>query len=125
MVHGGGRVETAVEIALAASTAAQGLDRDRFLLYFGLIRAALSEAARKVFEMHPQGAQFFDESLQQSYERGRAQGRAADVVAFLEARGLAISDGQRERILKTADLETLDRWVRRAATIVSTDDLFR
>jgi hypothetical protein len=30
MVHGGGRVETAVEVALAASAAAHELDRDRF-----------------------------------------------------------------------------------------------
>lgn len=120
MVHGGGHVETAVEVALAASIAAHDLDRDRFLLYFGLIDAALSEAARKVFEMHPQGAQFFSESLQQSFNRGKS----AAVLAFLEARGLAVSDAQRERILATTDLETLDRWVRLAATVSSTDELF-
>lgn len=124
MVHGGGHVETAVEVAVAASTAAHELDRDRFLLYFGLIRAALGEAARKVFEMHPQGAQFFDESLQQSFNRGRASEKAADVIAFLEARGFEISDTQREHIIETTDLETLNKWVRRAATVASVDDLF-
>jgi len=128
MVHGGGRVETAVEVALAASTAAHELDRDRFLLYFGLIRAALSEAARKAFEMHPQGAQFFDESLRQSFNRGRSEGRAeskcAALLAFLEARGLRVSDDQRERILATNNLETLDDWIRRAATVASTEALF-
>jgi hypothetical protein len=124
MVRGGGHVETAVEVALAASTAAHELDRDRFLLYFGLIDAALGEAARKVFEMHPQGAQFFSESLQQSFNRGRATSTSAAVLAVLEARGLAISDAQRERIAATTDLETLDRWVRRAATVSSTDELF-
>jgi DNA primase len=121
MVHGGGRMETAVEIAVAAATAAHELDRDRFLLYFGLIRAALSQAARKVFEMHPQGAQFFDESLQQSFNKGKS----AAVLAFLEARGFKVSDAQRERILATSDLETLDRWVRRAATVPSVDALFQ
>ena len=120
MVHGGGRVETAVEVALAATTAVHELDRDRFLLYFGLIRAALSEAARKAFQMLPQGAQFFDESLQQSFNRGKS----AAVLAFLEARGLQISDAQRERILGTTDIETLDRWIRRAAMISSVDALF-
>ena len=124
IVHGGGHVETAVEVALAASTAAHDIDRDRFLLYFGLIRAALGEAASKVFEMHPQGAQFFDESLQKSYERGRATTTSAAVLAVLEARGLAVSDAQRERITITTDLETLDRWVRRTATVSSTDELF-
>lgn len=124
MAHGGGSVETAVEVALAAATAAHELGRDRFLLYFGLIRAALSEAARKAFQMLPQGAQFFDESQRQSFNKGRAASTSAAVLAVLEARGLAVSDAQRERITATNDLETLDRWVRRAATVSSTDALF-
>jgi len=124
MVHGGGHVETAVEVAVAASTAVQGLDRDRFLLYFGLIHAALGEAARKAFDMHPQAIKFFDESQQQSYDRGRAASMSAAVLVVLEARGLAVSDAQRERVASTTDLETLDRWVRRAATVSSTDELF-
>jgi hypothetical protein len=90
------------------------------LLYFGLIRAALSEAARKAFQMLPQGAQFFDESQKQSFNRGKS----AAVVAFLEARGFSVSDSQRERILETTDLETLDRWIRSAATISSVEALF-
>jgi hypothetical protein len=48
-----GSLETAVAVALTASAAASELDRDRFVLFFGLIRAALSEAARKAFQMHP------------------------------------------------------------------------
>jgi len=124
MVHGGGQVDTAVEVALAAATAAHELGHDRFLLYFGLIRAALSEAAGKAFQMLPQGVRFYDESLQQSFDRGRAAEKAADVLEFLEARGLAVSEAQRERILATSDLELLARWVRRAATVTSSDALF-
>lgn len=128
MVHGGGSVETAVEVALAAATAAHGLGRDRFLLYFGLIRAALSEAARKAFQMLPQGAEFFDESQKQSFEKGRFEGRAAEkavaVLEFLEARGLSVSVEQRDVILGMKDIETLTRWVRRAATVASTEALF-
>jgi hypothetical protein len=74
--------------------------------------------------MHPQGAQFFDESQKQSFNRGRAESKSAAVIAFLDARGLRISDAQRERIAATTDLETLDDWIRRAATIKSADDLF-
>ena len=51
----------AVKVALAAAGAAQELDRDHFLLYFGLIRAALSDAPREAFQVHPQGERFFDE----------------------------------------------------------------
>ncbi|HET9953797.1 MAG TPA: hypothetical protein VFQ61_04820 [Polyangiaceae bacterium] len=124
MAHGGGAVETAVQVALAAATAAHELGRDRFLLYFGLIRAALSEAARKAFQMLPQGAQFFDESQKQSFDRGRAAEKAAAVLEVLDARGLAVTAAQRERILSTKELETLTHWVRRAATIASADALF-
>jgi hypothetical protein len=124
MVHGGGRVETAVEVALAASAVALELGRDRFLLYFGLIHTALSEAARKAFEMDPQGVRFFDESQKQSFDRGRAAEKAAAVLDVLDARGLAASPAQRERILGTKDLETLTRWVRRAATVATVDALF-
>jgi hypothetical protein len=121
MVHGGGNVETAVKVALTALTAVHDLDRDRFLLYFGLIRAALSEAGRKAFEMHPQGVQFFDESLQQSFNRGHIEGRATEkaaaVLDVLDTRGLTITDTQRDRIVSCKDLEILSRWVRRAVTV--------
>jgi hypothetical protein len=78
--------------------------------------------------MHPQGVQFFDESLQQSFNRGRIEGRAAekvaDVLDVLDARGLAVSDAQRERIVNCKDLDVLMRWHRRAVTVASVDELF-
>ena len=78
--------------------------------------------------MDSQGVRFFEESQQQSFERGHAEGRAAekaaDVLEVLEARGLSVSAAQRERVLGTKDLETLTRWVRRAATVASVDALF-
>jgi hypothetical protein len=46
------------------------------------------------------------------------------VLEFLEARGLSVTAAQRERILGTKDLETLARWIRRAATVASADALF-
>jgi hypothetical protein len=128
MVHGGGSVETALDVALAGSAVALELGRDRFLLYFGLIFGALSEPARKAFQMDPQGVRFFDESQKQSFEKGRSEGRAAekaaDVLDVLEARGLSITAAQRERILGTTELETLARWHRRAVTVSTTDALF-
>jgi len=121
LVHGGGPVETAVAVALAASTAAHALHRDQFLLSFGLIHAALGPAARKAFDMQFQGiTRFYDESQQQSYNRGRIQ----SVIDVLEARGLPISDEQRRRIRESNDSDTIDLWVRRAVTIASVDDLF-
>jgi hypothetical protein len=94
------------------------------VLYSDLIDAALSEAARKAFQMLPQGYQFQSETIRKSIEQGRTAEKAAAVLEFLEARGLAITVAQRERILGTKDLETLTHWVRRAATVASTDALF-
>lgn len=125
MVHGGSsNVEMAVKIALAAAGAARELDRDHFLLYFGLISSALSAAGRKAFQMDSHGQRFFDESQRQSFARGEASGRAADVLDVLDARGLDITDAQRQRVLGCSDLQTLARWLRRAVTVSSTSALF-
>lgn len=119
MAHGGGDVDRAVQVALAAVAGVELIsDRDVFVLYSDLIDAALSDAARKAFQTLPQGYEFQNELIRKSLEKGRSEGRAAekaaDVIAFLEARDLAVSDAQRQRITETTDLETLSRWVRRA-----------
>lgn len=128
MAHGHDDVDTAVAIALAASTAAQKLGKDLWLLYFGLIRTGLGEAARKKFQMLPQGQQFFDESQQRSFERGaltgKAAGEASAILRVLGKRGLVISDAQREKILACIDIPTLESWLDKAVTAASTDELF-
>jgi hypothetical protein len=128
IVHGGSAPEIAVPIAIAAATAAHELDRDRFLLYFGLIHTTLSPASRKAFQMESERHLFFSEESRQQFDKGfdkgRAAEKAADVLIVLEARGLAVSDAQRARIVGTNDLELLGRWVRRAATVSAVEDLF-
>jgi hypothetical protein len=121
MAHGKGDVDRAVQIALAA-IAGVGLvsDRDLFVLYSDLIDAALSEAARKAFQMLPQAYEFQSESLRKNV----ATTKAAAVLAVLEARELSLSDEQKKRILGCADITTLDQWIRRAVTTASVDALF-
>jgi hypothetical protein len=51
----------------------------------------------------------------QGEARGRAAGKAEALLAICAARDLALTDGERARILGCADLATLDRWIRRAA----------
>ena len=97
---------------------------------------SLSEAARKTLRMLPQAARYFDEHTQQTFEKahaeglakglekGRAEEKAVAVIEFLEARGLALSADERERILAMKDMETLTHWVRRAATIATASALF-
>jgi hypothetical protein len=128
IAHGQGDVERAVRIALAASVASESLDEDLGLLYSSLIRAALSDAARKAFQMLPQGQRFFDEDMQRSFEKGeakgKAEGKAEGVLAVLEARGLPLSVDERERIQNCTDLAVLDRWLHRAVTVTTARELF-
>lgn len=124
MAHGRDEESVAVAVARAAAKGIEGFDRERWVLYFGLIESSLSDAARKAFAMLPEGQQFFSESQRRSYNEGRVQARAEAVVSFLEARGLAITDEQRKRILACTELEMLERWVRKAATVKTTDELF-
>ncbi|HEY4160217.1 MAG TPA: hypothetical protein VGM29_19020, partial [Polyangiaceae bacterium] len=133
MAHGQGEVNQAVRIAFAASAGIEQLsDRDLSVLYSDLIGVALGEAARKAFQMLPTTYQIQTEwlrdgiakGLAQGLAQGRAESKAAAVLAILEARGFTASTVQRERILATSDLTTLDHWVRRAVTLGTVDELF-
>ncbi len=122
VAHGQDDPELAVQAAAAARDAVVPLDDG--VVYFDLIKASLSEAARKAFEMLPATYEFQDPALRASYIKGEARSKADDVLTFLDARGLTISDEQRERVLACADLDVLKLWVRKAATVASVDELF-
>lgn len=125
MAHGRGNPRRAVAIAAAAAAGVEAVkDRDLYLLYSDLIGAALGEAARKAFEMLPHGYEFQTDSIREAIAKGRNEGRALAVVEVLDARGLRLSDEQRQRVLDCEDVETLARWLRRAATISRAADLF-
>jgi hypothetical protein len=61
------------------------------------------------------------------WREGRAEGQAtakADaILAFLAARGIPVPDSIRARIEACQDVTTLDRWITRAATAVSAEDV--
>jgi hypothetical protein len=125
MAHGQGAVDEAIRVALAALHAASTYADDRALLYSDLVLAALSGAARTALEeLMTQGYEYQSDFAKRHRAQGAAEARARDVVTFLEARGLAISAAQRERILACTDLDELDRWVRKAATVTNTEALF-
>ena len=71
--------------------------------------------------MLPQGYEYQDKSLRRSF----SEGRAGAVLRVLARRNVAVSDEQRERISACTDLETLDRWLDRAVTAASADELFK
>ncbi|MGW5260940.1 hypothetical protein ACWEQG_08205 [Microbispora sp. NPDC004025] len=64
------------------------------------------------------------EGRQEGREEGRAEGEIEAILAVLDARGLDIPSEARERISRCSDLHLLEKWIRRAATAKSVDDLF-
>ena len=56
---------------------------------------------------------------------GKAEGRAEALLAVLEARGLSLSNVQRELILATRELALLDEWLRCALGATATAEIFR
>ncbi|MCC6216846.1 MAG: hypothetical protein IT376_18450 [Polyangiaceae bacterium] len=125
-VHG--RVAEPREAARAALIAAEAvreaLQGGDALLCYDLLVAALGTQAREVFEMLPQGYQFADEGFRRAAAEGKAEGKAEDILAVLEAREVAVSPALRARILECRDLGALDLWLRAAATCATADALF-
>ena len=115
-------VEAAANLATAASRAVSPLENG--VVYIDLIKASLGQAAREAFEMLAYNYEFQDELLKQACERGKVEGEAVAILRVLEARNLKVSEAQRSRILKCSDTATLERWVRRAATVATTDQVF-
>jgi len=56
-------------------------------------------------------------------DEGKIKDKADDVLKVLQARGIAVDDASRARILACTDLVTLFRWVVRAATLSTLADV--
>jgi hypothetical protein len=112
-------------------------------IYSDLMRAALSDAARKVLAMNPQTYQFFEKKIRSAQIRAMAQGKAEGkaegkaqgkaegkaqgkaegtaaatagaIIDVFVARGIKITRLQRARILACRDMPTLRRWLAAAA----------
>ena len=54
---------------------------------------------------------------------GRATGIANSILNVLDARGIPVSEMQRDEILRCRDLDQLDRWLRRAALASSAEEI--
>jgi hypothetical protein len=110
------------------------LDAERATLYNDIVLVALPAAARRYLEglMRSRTYEYQSDFVRKYVFQGRAEGRvegrvegeARAVFTLLEARGIAVPDDARARILECTDLDQLDTWVRRAATADSLDDLF-
>lgn len=134
--HGDG--PDAERIALAALAAALRVPDDRQLLYSDLDYLAVGEATRLALEkLMSNGPYVYKSEFAKKHRgEGRAEGRAEgrvegltegltkSVLALLEARSIAITTEDRERVLACKDEATLSTWLRRAATALTRDTVF-
>ena len=130
MAHGMAEPELAVRIATAAFEGCRRLDDERALLYLDLVGISLSFIARTAFEdlMASGNYEFQSDFAKKHRAAGRAEGEATGearaVLKVLDARAITVSAEQKARILACANLDVLDRWIGKAVTATSADELF-
>jgi len=113
MAHGEGHLGAA--IAAAVLPAVAGLDDDRARFYGDLVLNSLNEAARRALEAMMKGYEYQSEFAKKYV----AEGEAKAMLTMLRARGIAVSDAARERILAEKDPKQVERWLEKAATAAS------
>jgi hypothetical protein len=128
MAHG--KAEVGASVALAALAAVAGLDEERGLLYWDLLLLSLSEAARAALEelMDAGNYEYQSDFAKTHRAQGKAEGwvagEATAVLTFLDARGIAVTAEHKSRILACSDLAVLERWIRKAVSVTTADELF-
>lgn len=114
-------------IAAAVLPAVRGLDDERARFYYDLVYNSLNEAARRALEAKMKGYEYQSDFAKKYVAEGRAEGRvegraegaAQALLTVLQARGIAVPDAARERILAQTDPERLKRWLEKAAVATS------
>jgi hypothetical protein len=118
-----GDTEQGATIAATVLPAIQGLEEDRAKLYFDLVYNSLNDAARRTLEAMMKGYEYQSDFAKKYVAQGLTQGRTEEaaraVLTVLRARGLAVKDADRERILAQKDPERLERWLEKAAVAAS------
>ena len=66
----------------------------------------------------------YQSDLATAQRRGEAEGKAEGVLDVLSARGLPVSEAQRARVLGCTDVAILGRWLRRAVTAATAEEVF-
>jgi hypothetical protein len=91
--------------------------------YTRLIRVTASEAVRQALE-ELMATVFKDEFVDKLLDRGRAEGEAEMLLRILTARGFAVPDGIRERVLSCTDTAQLEAWGDLAGTAEHLEEIF-
>lgn len=116
-----------LQVVLSALNAIVPLDAERQRLYYDLVLVSLNEATRRALEqellMQPVKYEYKSDFARTYLAKGRVEGEARALLAVLSARGMVIDAPTREFILGCTDPEQLERWIVRAVTASSLDEV--
>lgn len=62
--------------------------------------------------------------VEESWLKGRAKGKAEDILHILGVRGIEVSDSVRERVTDCTDLDVLGTWLDRSLSVADAEELF-
>ncbi|MGR6972407.1 hypothetical protein ACU639_22950 [Streptomyces cynarae] len=62
--------------------------------------------------------------IEETRLKGKAEGKAEDILRILDRRGITVPEAARERIATCTDLDTLGTWFDRALTVARAEELF-
>jgi hypothetical protein len=113
MAHGDG--DQGAEIAAAVLPAVAELGDERAKFYGDLVLNSLNDAARRALEAMMKGYDYQSEFAKKYV----AEGEARAMLTMLRARGIAVPEAVRDRILAEKDPKQLERWLEKAATAAS------
>ncbi len=128
MAHGRG--EVGQSIAQAVMEAVVGLDSERVRLYVDLTLSSLGEAARHALEelmrsgTYEYQSEFARKYVAQGRQEGRQEGEKVALLEVLDARGLEVDSVAVQIILECVQPAQLKRWLRKAVTVRSVQELF-
>ncbi|MCX4240249.1 hypothetical protein [Paraliomyxa miuraensis] len=121
IVHG--RRPVAAEIGKALATVLDETPDDVGALYWDTFLSGLDKAIRRKFEMRFHDFKPRSDWGKELYAKGEAKGEASAILKLLDIRGLVPDPSLRSRIMACTDLDQLDRWLRRAVTARSLDEM--
>jgi hypothetical protein len=132
MAHG--QEEVGQAIAQAVLAAVVGLEAERVRLYVDLALSSLNDVARDALEALMRSGNYEYQSefarkyvalgREEGLQEGLQKGETAALLEVLDARGLVVDAAARERIVACTELAQLKRWLRKAVTVHSVQELF-